>query len=908
MIGSTLRLRTLLVLLVMACALPLVTLAVWLAVRSWHHQQELVHLQTLEVARAVSVAVDREIANTRDTLRVLAALDVFERGDLERVRRAAARILPAQPGLRSVLVLEPSGDIVLDTGSSGQTGPLKANWLSRILETRDWTVSNLYYDGTFGHHFVVAVPVVRNGTARWVLAAVISSRTLSDVLRRQEPPPGGVVTLIDRRPVIVARTQGESTFAGRPPTNGFRDAAARMVEGHWRDRLLEGTPVYSSLARSPLTGWTVGIGFPAEAVDGPMRRSLMMTLGIGLAVIGLVLAGSFAIGRALVTALTGASRAAHGLAQGKLVSTPPSRVTEIDELATGIGQAARILDTRQRQRDDAERLREQATAQRELALAAERAARAAAEEHEARLTVTLHSIGDGVIATDAAGRVTMCNPVAQALTGWTEAAAIGRPIEQVFRIVHEQSRAPIENPVSKVFREGRIVGLANHTLLLTPDGRETPVHDSAAPIRSADGALLGVVLVFRDATEARAAEQRKAAILKQEQQARQEAEALSRAKDEFVATVSHELRTPLNAIFGWVRLLRGSSLDEAQRSHALEVIERNTRSQAQLIEDLLDMSRVITGNLRLDMRRLEIGPVVLQAVEGIRPTADAKGIAVSLSDAAGDAVVIGDPDRLQQVLWNLLVNAIKFTPRGGRIDVALTADGPEVVLTVSDTGIGIPPEQLSVIFNRFQQGSTPDQRLHSGLGIGLSLVRHLVELHGGLVSAESAGEGQGASFIVRLPAADPHAALVLPFGRRDADHAAAGLAGVRVLVVDDDADARELIAIVLRQAGADVETAGSMQEALQEVALRVPEVLVSDIAMPGGSGYDLVRSLRGQPATARLPAIALTAYGRGEDRRRAEEAGFDAHLVKPANFALLVETITGVLRRVAGPSGPAPAG
>ena len=896
----------------MACVLPLMLLAVWLGVRSWAHQQDLVHQQALELARAVSVAVDREIANTRDTLRVLAALEAFDTADLTRFRSLAMRTLPAQPGWRSVLVIEPSGRTVLDTARGPEALPVNAAWLGRTIETRDWTVSNLSEDPSFGgSHFVVAVPVLRRNTAQWVLAAVISSQAISDVLRRQEPPPGGVITLIDRRPVVVARTRGEADYVGRPPTQGFRDAAARMAEGHWRDRLLEGTPVYSSLSRSPLTGWTVGVGFPAEAVDGPVRRSLLLMFGIGLAVTLLALAGSAAIGRTLVGALTDASRAAHALAQGRPVSTEPSRLAEIAELAGGIGEAAAILETRRRQRDEAERLREQATAQRELALLAERAARAASEEHEARLSVTLHSIGDGVIATDAAGRITMCNPVAQALSGWTEAAALGRPVEEVFHIINEQSRAPVENPVSKVFREGRVVGLANHTLLLSPDGRETPIEDSAAPIRAADGALIGVVLVFRDATDTRAAEMRKAAILRQEQEARQEAEAVSRSKDEFVATVSHELRTPLNAIFGWVRLLRSGTLDEAQRSHALEVIERNTRSQAQLIEDLLDMSRVITGNLRIEMRRLELGPVVMQAVEGIRPTADAKGVALSLTDAAGDILVAGDPDRLQQVLWNLLVNAIKFTPRGGRVEVGVATDGPYVVVTVRDTGVGIPAHQLGVIFNRFQQGDTPDSRSHGGLGIGLALVRHLVELHGGTVTADSPGAGEGAVFTVRLPSIDARSALVplggaLWGGDARAEDGAAPLSGIHALVVDDDADARELIAIVLRQAGAEVQAAASVQEARELVALRIPQVVVTDIAMPDGTGYELVRGLRSELATAHLPAVALTAYGRAEDRRLAEEAGFSAHLAKPTDLSVLIQTIVTLLGPAAGSPGPAP--
>jgi PAS domain S-box-containing protein len=588
----------------------------------------------------------------------------------------------------------------------------------------------------------------------------------------------------------------------------------------------------------------------------------------------------------IVRALTAAATAARALARGEAVIARRSRIAEMDETSTGLLEAASILDARIRERDQA--------------LLAERVARSASEKDEARLNVTLRSIGDAVITTDPAGTVTLLNPVAQALTGWTEAAAVGQPIETVFHIVQEDTRRRIENPVSKVFREGRIVGLANHTILIARDGRETPIEDSAAPIRGADGALIGIVLVFRDASERRESERNRHAILQREQDARREAEALSRSKDEFVATVSHELRTPLNAIFGWVRLLRSGNLNAAQHAHALEVVERNTRAQAQLIEDLLDMSRVITGNLRLEMRRVDLANVVRAAADSVKPAAEAKELTVELDLDPRVGPISGDADRLQQIVWNLLTNCVKFTPKGGRIDVSLQAEGSDAVLRITDSGIGIGPELLPHVFERFRQGTSSASRAHGGLGIGLALVRHLTEMHGGTATAASDGEGRGATFTVRIPmlgtrAAAETAPLVTPDALANARSAA--LEGLDILVVDDDADARDLISTALRHAGAEVMPAASARDALELLQSRAPDLVVSDIAMPNGTGYDLVRQIRASAQLASIPAIALTAYGRLEDRERALNAGFNFHIAKPVEPMHLVHAVATAVGR-----------
>jgi PAS domain S-box-containing protein len=369
------------------------------------------------------------------------------------------------------------------------------------------------------------------------------------------------------------------------------------------------------------------------------------------------------------------------------------------------------------------------------------------------LRVSLKSIGDAVIATDIRGSVNFINPTAEALTGWTLSEAVNKPLEEVFRLVNEETRQPAENVFTVVKREGIVVGLANHTLLIAKDGREIPIEDSGAPIKDQSGRMIGVIVVFHDVSERRRTEQERVELLKREQAARSEAEAASRLKDEFLATVSHELRTPLTAIVGWSSMLRTNSFSAESTARALETIERNAKAQTQIVEDLLDVSRIITGKLQINSRPVEFAPTVEAAVATMRPAAEAKGITlqVSIDHAAG--LVFGDPDRLQQIIWNLVSNAIKFTPENGQIEVRLERVDSYFELSVRDNGIGIDRQFLPYVFERFRQADSSTTRRHGGMGLGLAIVRHLVELQGGTVSAASEGAGRGAKFTVRLPPA-----------------------------------------------------------------------------------------------------------------------------------------------------------
>jgi signal transduction histidine kinase/ActR/RegA family two-component response regulator len=397
-----------------------------------------------------------------------------------------------------------------------------------------------------------------------------------------------------------------------------------------------------------------------------------------------------------------------------------------------------------------------------------------------------------------------------------------------------------------------------------------------------------------------------ARLYREAQDARRSAEEASRLKDEFLATVSHELRTPLTAMLGWAHLLRAGHLDERSAKNALETIERNARSQSQLIDDLLDVSRIITGKLRLDVRQIDPSSVIESAIEALHPAAEAKGVRIQKVMDTGVSSIAGDPARLQQVVWNLLSNAIKFTPRSGRVQVRLERINSHIEIAVSDTGSGISPRFLPHVFDRFRQADQSTTREYGGLGLGLAIVRHLVELHGGTVRAESHGEGKGATFTVMLPLMTVYQseAAVERVHPKASDASPSldcpeKLDGLKVLVVDDEADTRELLRVVLGRCGAEVTTAASAVEALDLIERLRPDVLISDIGMAGEDGYELIRKVRALPAESggRIPAVALTAYARTEDRLRVLRSGYQMHIPKPVELTELVAIVANLAGR-----------
>ena len=546
-------------------------------------------------------------------------------------------------------------------------------------------------------------------------------------------------------------------------------------------------------------------------------------------------------------------------------------------------------------------------------ITAQKRAAAELEAQQAWFRITLASIGDAVIATDVSGRVVFMNTVAERLTGWNTDLAEGRDCRDVFHVLDERRRRPAADAVSRVLADGKAVAFGASSVLVSADRTERPIDESAAPIRDSEGRIIGVVLVFRDISERRRVElERQAAaaererLLDAERAARAEAERASRVKDEFVAMVSHELRTPLNAILGWTQLLTRGHADAATMERGLDIVAKNTRLQARLISDLLDISRIVSGKLQLELHTIDLQQLVADAIATVRPEAETRRIAVNQHLDTRVRGVTGDPVRLQQVLWNLLSNAVKFTPDGGRIDVALRGMPGHAEITVADNGTGIHPDMLPHVFERFHQADRSITRRFGGLGLGLSIVKHLVELHGGTARAASAGVGLGATFTITLPTTtaargvEPSPAGALGTPER------VSLASMRVLLVEDEPDTREYLRRLLEGCGASVRAAASAQEALTAFRSDPPDILISDIGLPDVDGYDLMQRIR-QDRTLRgnkAPAIALTAYARAEDRARALCAGYQAHLAKPVESRALLASIASVADLAEGDESP----
>ena len=501
----------------------------------------------------------------------------------------------------------------------------------------------------------------------------------------------------------------------------------------------------------------------------------------------------------------------------------------------------------------------------------------------------------GIFTTDASLVVSTWNPWLEAQTGFPASVAIGTPLVELYPSVKDRG---LDRYYSNALRgEVHVLSERFHKYLI-PIPRNiqsiglSEMAQSAriAPL-AVGGTIVGTISVIEDVTERVVSERELRNQIAASERARRVAEEASQLKDEFLATMSHEIRTPLNAVLGWTRILRTQPRLKT-RDHALEVIERNASSQLRLVEDLLDMARVISGKLRLELKTLALEDVVRAAVDVVTPGAAAKNITISTSFDERRPAISGDFDRMQQAVWNLMSNAIKFTEPGGRVDVQIACVDSGVELTVRDTGQGIARDFLPFLFDRFRQADASASRRHGGLGLGLALVRQIVELHGGTVNASSAGVDRGAAFTVRLPLASAQMTAPPPAAE------AVTLKGIHVLIVDDNVDGREMLQTALRDYGAIVHVAASTGEAMDLLDGQLsPDVLISDIGMPDADGYEFIRRVRTAPsaATRLLPAIAVTAYANPEDRIRATVAGYQAHLAKPVDAALVAASIASLV-------------
>jgi PAS domain S-box-containing protein len=513
-----------------------------------------------------------------------------------------------------------------------------------------------------------------------------------------------------------------------------------------------------------------------------------------------------------------------------------------------------------------------------------------------RLAAIVESSDDAIVGKDLNGIVFSWNRAAERIFGYTADEMIGRSIRT---IIPNDRQSEEDEVIARIHRGERVHHF--ETIRRRKDGSLLPISLTISPIRDPDGVVVGASKIARDITERKQAEAERARLLSVAQEA-------SRLKDEFLATLSHELRTPLNAILGYTRMLRSGLIAPEKKARALDTIERNATSLTEIIEDVLDVSRIISGKIRLNVRPVELQTVIQESIEAVRPAADARNIRIECILDSGEAPVSGDPERLQQILWNLVSNAVKFTERGGRVQIRLEPKDSHVELIVSDTGIGIAPEFLPYVFERFRQGDSGVTREYGGLGLGLAITRHLVEMHGGTIDVTSSGLGAGATFRVKLPLMIVHAkerSVPRPHPRAHragTDVTLAALHGVSVLAVDDDVDALMMVREILEAAGAHVTTADSAQEALALIEVADPDVLVADVGMPKMSGFDLIAAVRRSPnrRVRNIPAAALTAYARSEDRTHALRSGFQLHLAKPIDPGELMAAIASLAKQRVG--------
>jgi PAS domain S-box-containing protein len=522
------------------------------------------------------------------------------------------------------------------------------------------------------------------------------------------------------------------------------------------------------------------------------------------------------------------------------------------------------------------------------------------DELQARLAAIVATSDDAIVSKDLNGVILSWNAAAERIFGYTPDEIIGKPI----LILLPPDRIDEETTILSKIRRGERVDHFE-TIRVRKDGRRVDISVTVSPIHDAAGNVIGASKIARDISEVKQLIKEREHLLSAERAARSESERIGRMKDEFLATLSHELRTPLSAILGWAQLLKHDTADTVMLEEGLEVIERNARLQTQLIADLLDMNRIISGKLRLDVQQVDLASVVSAALDSVRPSAELKQIRLHRVLDPLSGPVSGDPSRLQQVVWNLLSNAIKFTPKGGRVEVLLERINSHVEITVSDTGQGIAVEFLPHVFDRFRQADSSTTRHQGGLGLGLAIVKQLVELHGGCLSAKSPGEGQGTTFSVALPLAitrhepERHQYPSRTNGEPTVDFERLSLKGAKILVIDDESDARELIKRLLIDRGAHVVAADSADRGLELIQSEKPDLVLSDIGMPEKDGYEFIRAVRKLPPDGggRTPAVALTAFARSEDRTRAMMAGYQVHLSKPVEAQELIATVASLTGR-----------
>src|SRR5262245_19180578 len=881
-----------LVMLVAAALFPVLLFAIGGVVALADRERDGIELGLRDTARSLALGVERELDSSVTALRALTTSAQLHAGDRAQFRDQLERVrAEARAPWVTAAAIDASGHVLISlTPQLGAVFPAAADpefFRPVFASARPW-VAHMSL-GPTAPQILVAVPVTRQGRADTALVAVLSAQALPSIIWRHRLPAGASVYVLDANNTVVARTASGDGAGVVLQEDGIEDLRREGWEGVAKLVTASGQPIYAAHARSPEWGWTAALVVPASTVDGSWRRWLAGVAGGGVLLLLLGVALALVAARGVALPIAALARSAEALGRGEELRPVRSGVTELDEVGHAIGEAAearresaRQLQVRAEQQAAIVALGQRALAGSDIVALLDDAARTLCSTLGAELchVLELDAFGAQLVLRAAMGSASdlvgqpVGPPSPESLHGY--ALRTGEPV-----VVGDLTTETRFKAGPFLERNGAVSGV---TVMIHGAARPygpLGVYSSVfrAFTRDDVNVLQGIANILASAMERTHAEAERAELLRRERAARTAAEAASRAKDEFLAMLGHELRNPLAAIANASEALdQGAQTAETQR-RLITIVARQARHLSRMVDDLLDVSRVSSGKIVLSREPVDLREVAERAVAAFREAGRITSHQLSMS--AECVVVYGDPTRLEQIMGNLLDNALKYTPPGGQVSVAVGRSGRSAVLCVRDTGVGIAPELLPHIFDLFVQARRSIDRAEGGLGLGLALVRRLVELHGGTVIASSAGPGQGSEFTVRLPA------LATSPGPAAPPTGAAAPSARRVLIVEDNADAREALALWLQGGGHRVEQAADGPAGLEIARADPPDVALIDVGLPGIDGYALARKIRAESRCDGMRLVALTGYSRSSDRERGHEAGFDTYLVKPVDPAEL---------------------
>ena len=856
-------LRSTLTALVLVTMIPLLVFAVAMIVRTARDERATFQRGATERTLALVTAVDAELKTSITTLEALATSRHLETDDLRAFHDEAARVLKSQPNWLTINLAQPSVQQVVNIlrpfGTElGLIAELPS--FERVLRTGKPAVGSLVYGRlTQQHDFGVRVPVIREGVTKYVLSAVVKPQTISDLLTAQRLPPDWVGVVVDGNGRIVARTVDPERSVGQAASDSLRLALARSSEGWFQGSTIEGWEVYTPFNRSQFSGWTVAMGIPAASVEASLRRSLSLVALFGTLLLALAIALAWLLSNRTIKSIQSLTDIAENLGLGKApptgvagVNNAPSRIAEVEEVRESLFTASRLIQERSDERDRVEAVLRQVSERLELAQDAG----------------SIGSFERNLVTNEVKWSASQ-----EKLYGLAP-GSFGGKHEDWAKQVHPDDLARIEGAVRNAAETQIPIG--HEFRIIRPDGATRWVLSQARVIADEAGvrSMLGVNI---DITARKEAEE-----------ALREAD---RRKNEFLAILGHELRNPLGVISNAVQMLREIGSAELNLQELQEMMERQVIHTSRMLDDLLDISRISNGKIQLTRKPCDFRDIVRETAEDFRSTSADNGLRLEMNLADQPFPVLGDRIRLAQALSNLLQNACKFTESGGTVRLNLEAEEKtSATLRVKDTGIGIEPKALAWIFEPFSQAERSLDRSRGGLGLGLALVKGIVELHGGMVQASSEGPGRGSEFTVRLPL-DHAQALAAPpaVGENRSNRSC------RILIIEDNPLGARSLRILLEHMGHAVAVAHNGLVALETARKFQPEVVLCDIGLPGLDGYGVAQALRQQAGSEGAYVICVSGYA--EDEQRARDAGFNAHLNKPVNIAELEPTVDGTLEQ-----------